>query len=449
MLSRLIGTGEFRRRAILLTLPILVQNLLTTSFSLIDTLMVSSLGTIELTAAGQALSWISLMNVVLFGTCSAAGVLVAQFWGGDNRKAAEKSYGLGLSLCLGFTGLYLLVTAGLPRWIMGLYTTDGEVIAAGASYLRIVAIGFPAVGLQQIANATLRSTGRVRVPMYGTVVCVLVNIMLNYTLIFGHFGAPAMGLRGAALASCIANWIGTSVTYVLAIVQRTVLFAGVRDIFSFNGSFVHRYITVAWPIMLNEVLWGCGTAVLNMIFGHMGTLEYAAMTMCTTLESVITMVFLSFAASSAVLVGQEIGSGHEERAYENALCLSFWAPVLAAVFGLGLFLLRAPIVGIFQQSADVSALAIGLVAIAAALQPFRIFQFIHICGILRSGADGKMAALYDFIGVWCISIPIALGGLLLGAPMLTVYLAVHLTDALAKDVLVLRRFLSKKWMIRI
>ncbi len=448
-ITRYFGTAAFRRRALLLTLPILVQNLLTTSFSLIDTLMVSSLGTVELTAAGLAASWVSLMNVVLFGTCSAAGVLVAQYWGGAAKQEATRSHGCGMCLCLGFTVLYLMLTAGCPTLVMRLYTTDEAVISAGCAYLRLVAMGFPAVGLQQIANASLRSTGSVRTPMYGTVVCVLTNILLNYILIFGNLGAPALGLPGAALASSIANWIGTGVTYCLAIHGRTIVRAHPLALLGFDRDFLHRYLTVAWPIMLNEVLWGCGTAVQNMIFGHMGTVEYAALTICTTLESVITMMFLSLAASSAVLVGQEIGSGNREQAYENALVLSCWAPVLAGVFGGILFLIRNPVIGLFQQSGEVVAVALGLVGVAAFLQPFRIFQYIHICGILRAGADGKRAALYDFIGIWCISVPLAFLGLMMGLPILPVYFCVHFCDAFVKDILVLRRFRSKKWMIEI
>ncbi len=435
--------------ALALTLPILLQNLLTTSFALVDTLMVSSLGASELTAVGLAASWIQLMNVTLFGICSAAGVLVAQFWGGGALDEVRRSYGGGLCLSLGVTVLFALFTFSCPRLVMTLYSSDPEVIAAGASYLRLVALGFPAAGLQQIANAVLRSTERVRTPMYGTVASVLLNVALNYTLIFGNFGAPRLGLDGAAIASCAANWGGVLVTFALAFAQRTVLRSGLWALFAFDRDFAVRYFTVAWPIMVNEMLWGSGTAVLNMIYGHMGTLEYAALTACTTLENVITMIFLSLANASAVLVGKEIGRGREEQAYENALVITTWTPIVAAVLGAALILLRQPIIALFQQPAEVASLAMQLLLIAGLLLPFRFFHYIHICGILRSGADGKRAALYDFIGVWCISVPTALVGLLAGAPILGVYLVVNLLDSGVKDVLVFRRFRSKKWMTRI
>ena len=448
-LSRYFGTRQFCLNAIAITLPIIAQNLLTTSFSLVDTLMISSLGTAELTAVGQCASWIQLLNVMLFGISSAAGVQVAQYWGAQDLKKVRQSYGIGISLCTIVTVLFAAFTILFPSLVMTFYTTDAAVAAAGVQYLRVVGFGFVALGLQNTANAVLRSTEQVRIPMYGTVISVLTNIILNYALIFGHFGAPAMGIAGAALASCCANWVGVLVTYSIGFAKKTILRTQLNALCPSNIDFVQRYFKVGLPIMINELLWGGGTAVQNMIYGHMGTREYAAMTICTTLEHLITTVFLSLGNATNVLVGGEIGRGNRERAYENALIITCWTPVIAAFFGAILIALRNPITGIFHQDADVTLLATRLILIIGLSLPLKFFQYIHITGILRSGADGVKAALYDFIGVWCISIPIALIGLLTGAPFLWVYLLATLLDSLVKDVLVFRRFRSKKWIVQI
>lgn len=181
----------------------------------------------------------------------------------------------------------------------------------------------------------------------------------------------------------------------------------------------------------------------------MGTLEYASLTMCNTLENIITTVFLSLANSANVLVGKEIGRGNRERAYQNALAITCWTPVIAAVFGAGLLALRGPIAGIFHQTPEVTALAMRLILVMSLTLPLRFLQYIHICGILRAGADGKKAAFYDFLGIWCISVPVAFLGLWFHLPLVWVYLTVVLLDSLVKDVLVLRRFFSRKWMIKI
>lgn len=448
-LTKYFGDRRFWKTAILLTLPILVQNLLTTSFALIDTLMISSLGRVELTAVGLAASWIELLNVSLFGITGAAGVMVAQFWGGRQMRELHRSYGGGFVIGLGAATLFALFTILNSETVMGFYSNDASVIAAGAGYLRLVALGFPAFALQHIANSTLRSTERVHTPMYGTLVGVFVNIGLNYALIFGHFGLPRMGMEGAAIASCAANWVGVFVTYGLAFGQKTVMRCSVREMFAFDLSFMRRYIVIAWPIMLNEVIWGGGTAVLNMIYGHMGTTEYAALTMCNTVERLTTVVIMSLANSANVLVGKEIGRGRQDVAYRNAMALSCWTPVLAVFFATMMVTLRYPVTAIFRQDADVTAIAVRILILMAITLPLRFFQYVHICGILRAGADGKRAAFYDFIGVWGVSVPTALIGMALHLDFLLVFLLVQLLDGLVKSTLVLRRFLSKKWMIQI
>ncbi len=448
-LTTYFGDRHFWKTAILLTLPILAQNLLTTSFALIDTLMISSLGTVELTSVGLAASWIELLNVTLFGITGAAGVMVAQFWGGRQLSELRRSYGGGFAIGLGVATLFALVTIFRSETVMGFYSNDAAVIREGAAYLRLVALGFPAFALQHIANSTLRSTEQVHTPMYGTLVGVFVNICLNYALIFGHFGAPRLGMQGAAIASCAANWVGVVVTYGLAFGRNTVMRCGLREMFAFDTNFLRRYFVIAWPIMLNEVIWGGGTAVLNMIYGHMGTTEYAALTMCNTVERLTTVVIMSLANSANVLVGKEIGRGRQDVAYRNATALSCWTPVLAVCFGGLMVLLRHPVTAMFHQDAEVTALAVRILILMAATLPLRFFQYVHICGILRAGADGKRAAFYDFIGVWGVSVPTALIGMLLRLDFLLVFLLVQLLDGLVKSALVLRRFLSKKWMIQI
>lgn len=445
-ISRYLGTRPFLKGAFLLTLPVLCQNLLTTSTSLVDTLMISSLGTAELTAVGLAGSWLQLLNVLLFGITSAAGVLVAQFWGGGQLSALRRSYGGGLSMSLAVTLIFMVVTLLCPEQVMTLFSSDPEVIEAGRVYLSIVALGFPAFGLQFTANAVLRSTEQVRIPLYGSMLSVASNIFLNWVLIFGNLGAPRLGLAGAAIASVAGNWLGVALTYALAFGRHTMLRSKPREMLAFDRSFLRQYFVIAWPIMANEILWGGGTAVLNMIYGHMGTTQYAALTMCNTVENLVTTTVLSLANVATVLVGMEIGRGRGDRAYENARVMSCWAPLLGAFFGVGILLFRPVIAGLFQQTEDVTALAMQVMLVLALTLPLRFFQFVQICGILRSGADGKMAAFYDFVGVWCISVPLAGLGLLLKVEFLCVYLAVSVLDCVVKCTLTLRRFRSRKWI---
>lgn len=446
---RYFGTKEFRRAAVAIAVPILLQNLLTTSFALVDTLMVSQLGENPLAAVGLAAAWNQLFNVFLFGLTGGAGVFLAQYWGARDEDGIHRAYGLGLLCTLAVTAVFTAITLAAPYGVLSMFTPDDAVRQAGAPYLRIVALSYPALAVNMMAGVLLRSTERVRIPLVSSVVSVAVNIVLNYLLIFGTFGFPRLELRGAAVASLIANWVGLLVTLTVGWTRKTLLRAGVGTLMNFDRDFVRQYIRICIPVFLNESIWGVGTAVLNMIYGHMGTTEYAALTIFRSVDNVITTAFVSLAAASGVLVGKEVGAGNREKAYQNGLAITCWTPVIALGFSVILFVFRSPIVGIFRQPQEVVHVALWLMVIAAFELPVRFLPFVHIVGIFRAGADAKTAALYDFIGVWCISIPLAAVGMWMGLPFLPVYAGVVFADGIVKMVLSLRHFRSRKWIIQV
>ena len=449
-LQKYFGTRQFRMAALAIAVPIALQNLLTTSFALVDTLMVSALGQeTALAAVGLAAAWNQLFNVFLFGLTGGAGVFLAQYWGARDRAGVHRSYGLGLLCTLAVTAVFTAVTLAAPYGIMSLFSPDHAVREAGAPYLRIVALSYPALAVNMMAGVVLRSTERVRIPLASSLVSVSVNIVLNYCLIFGNLGLPRLELRGAALASVAGNWAGLLVTLAVGISRNTMLRARLRELLGFNAAFVRQYISVCVPVFVNESIWGVGTAVLNMIYGHMGTTEYAALTIFRSVDNIITTVFVSISAATGVLVGKEVGAGNREAAYHNALVITCWTPVISVVFSVVLILFRGPIVSIFQQEPAVESLALTLRLIAAFELPIRFLPFVHIVGVFRAGADARTAALFDFIGVWCVSIPLAALGAWLGLPFLAVYAAVVFADGGIKLILSMRRFLSRKWIIQV
>ncbi len=447
--TKYFGTRDFRRTAVAIAVPILLQNLLTTSFALVDTLMVSQLGENALAAVGLAAAWNQLFNVFLFGLTGGAGVFLAQYWGAKDETGIHRAYGLGLICTLIVTAIFAVITLAAPYGVLCLFTPDEAVRQAGAPYLRIVALSYPALAVNMMAGVLLRSTERVRIPLASSVVSVAVNIVLNYLLIFGSFGFPRMELRGAAVASLIANWAGLLVTLAVGWGRNTLLRAKLGQLLDFDPNFVKQYIKICIPVFLNESIWGIGTTVLNMIYGHMGTTEYAALTIFRSVDNVITTAFVSLSAASGVLVGKEVGAGNRERAYQNALAITCWTPVISVVFSVILFVFRSPIVAIFGQPQEVVSVALWLMVIAAFELPIRFLPFVHIVGIFRAGADAKTAALYDFIGVWCISVPLAAIGMWAGLPFLPVYAGVVFADGIVKLILSLRHFVSKKWIIQV
>lgn len=447
--NRYFGDAAFRRMAVAIAVPIALQNLLTTSFALVDTLMVSALGETALAAVGQAAAWNQLFNVFLFGLTGGAGVFLAQYWGARDEKGIHRAYGLGLLCTLAVTVVFTLVTLIAPYGVMALFSDDGSVRTAGAAYLRIVALSYPALAVNMLAGVVLRSTERVKIPFYSSLASVGTNIVLNYLLIYGSFGFPRLELRGAAIASVAGNWVGLLVTFAFGVGQHTLLRVHPRALLDFDKGFAREYIRICVPVFLNESIWGIGTAVLSMIYGHMGTTEYAGLTIFRSVDNVLTTIFVALSAATGVLVGKEVGAGNREKAYQNALAITCWTPILSICLSVILVLLRQPIVAIFQQEAAVNQVALWLMIIAAFEMPIRFLPFVHIVGVFRAGADAKTAVLYDFIGVWCVSVPLALIGMLAGFPFLPVYAVVVFGDGVVKLLLSMRHFLSKKWIIQV
>ena len=270
MIQKYLGDRAFWRTTLVLALPIALQNLLISSFSLVDTIMVGQLGDVPLAAVGMAGQWSWLMELVLFGLCSGSAVFVAQYWGIDDRRSIQKILGISLCSVSVVSVAFLLCGLLMPEKIVGVFNSDAEVVATGASYLRIAVFSYPAIALNYILSTILRSTENVRIPMYASGIATALNCVINYALIFGAWGFPEMGVRGAAVATCISSWTAPLFIWIISYRQRNIIIGRLRDIFGFSRNMALNYFKKASPVMLNEGLWGLGTVVYNVNFGRLG-----------------------------------------------------------------------------------------------------------------------------------------------------------------------------------
>jgi putative MATE family efflux protein len=452
MISKYLGDREFWRVTLSLAVPIAFQNLLISSFSLVDTIMVGQLGDIPLAAVGMAGQWSWLMGLVLFGLCSGSAVFVAQYWGINDRRSIQKV--LGVSLCaVSFVALvFLLSGLFMPERIVGVFNSDKAVIAAGASYLRIAVFSYPAVALNYILSTILRSTENVRVPVYASGISTILNCVLNYVLIFGAFGVPEMGVRGAAVATCISSWTAPLFIWIISYRQRNIIIGRMRDIFGFDGKMVREYLSKAMPVMINEGLWGLGTVAYNVIFGRLGYEYYAAVTILKTFTDISFIFFIGLCSACCVIVGKSIGSGRIEKGYSDALRFSVVVPLLSLVVGSLIMIFRYPLVGLFNLSSNLTeitfATAAGIMLVVGAELVLRNFPYIQIVGIIRSGGDTVTGMKYDLVCQWVISLPLTyIAAFVLRLPFVAVYSVMLLAEDVLKVFLCLRRFVSRKWIM--
>lgn len=450
-LSKYLGDKPFWQVTLRLAVPIALQNLLTSSFALVDTLMVSRLGDIPLSAVGMAGQWSWLMNLLCFGLCSGMSVFVSQFWGIRDLKGIRRTLGMGLLSCLLLSSLFLAVAAIWPGFVLNLFNKDPAVVEAGCRYLRIACISYPAVALTLVMSNLLRSTERVMLPLAVSAVTTVVNAFVNYSLIFGKFGMPEMGVAGAAVGTCVSAWAGPVLIALFSIRSGNLLTGSVKELFAFTGRHLKEFLRKAAPVVLNEGMWALGIITLNMIFSNMGYEYYAGMTVFKTFGDLAFSFYAGLGSACVVMVGKSIGQGKIQRGLADALRFSVLVPLAGVIVGGLCILLRHPLISIFSAGDNLSATALetalAVTVFCSAEVALRNVSYVQVVGVFRSGGDTTVGMLLDLGSLWLISIPAALiAARVFHAPFLVVVMVAYLLEDIPKDILSLLHFKSLRWL---
>lgn len=442
----------FYRKLLRLALPVVLQNLITTSLGFMDTFMVGLLGSEEMSAVTVANTPVFIMQLVSFGLISGSGVLISQYWGKDDHTAISRVLGIALYAAGGVSTLFALVTFFAPVQVLGLVTDNARLVALASPYLRIVGVSCFFDALATAYVGMQRSTEN---PVFGMAVFMIstaVNTIGNYLLIFGKLGAPALGVTGAATATLFARALEFLIcaAYLLydrrlSLVTRCVLVPGCATLRSFT-----RY---ALPVLLNETLWGTGTSMYAVIMGHMRASAdvLAAYTVAGGVDHIIVAVEFGLAAAAGVVIGKEIGMGNRARAQEIgiALCVVSLGVGLciAALEQLLYWMVLSPfLLPLFRLPPLAARVCTILICCYSILSPVVSLANVLVVGILRAGGDVRMSMLIDIGPLWCVTIPLlALMALLLDAPLLLICLVMS-SEALLKVPFGLWRLCSGKWM---
>ena len=303
----------FYRQLLVLAAPIMLQNFIASSLNMFDTLMIGQLGENEVAAVGVANQVFFLFNLVANGAAAGCSIFLSQFWGGGDRRSVHKVVGLGLmmNLCIGllFTG----AVCAFPGPIIGLFSDDQAVISLGIEYLLLAALSYAFTSVSFLLAGAMRSVGKAWPPMIISAGAVLVNIALNQVFIFGELGAPAMGVRGAALATLIARVVEMALMLVFCFLPSSPLRGRLREYISFTPAFTGKVLLKTLPILLNESCWAVGTMLYVRAYGHIGTHAIAASQICNTVQNLFMVACFSLASSSLVMIGNQGPAGGSRR----------------------------------------------------------------------------------------------------------------------------------------
>ncbi len=439
----------FYRAALALALPIALQNLLTSSATLIDTAMVVGLGNAVTSAMGVATRFSFLLNVTCFGFASGCTALLSQFWGARDRENTSRTLGLALLLSLSFGLLYAAALLLFPAQLVGIFNSDPAVLPLAIAYLRMFALGVPFVVFSQIMCFALRAVECVHLPLLSAAVSVVVNTTLNYCLIFGHFGFPRMELRGAALASVIGCAVQSAVLLLGVLLTRNPFRGKPSALFRFDRPFVRKYWSISAPALFNEVMWAVGTNVYVMVFARQGIENHAGYTLYENVQQLFFVFFVGICGACSVMVGTRVGRGDEEGGYIAARRFAVMTPIVGLILGALLVAVRHPLLSLFpvetQGAYDVAAACLFFFGCWLAM---RMIPYTLICGIFRAGGDTRIGCIYELIGLYLCGIPLVLFVWLVLGPTDFVWLvvAMFLGEDLFKGILCIRHFRSRRWI---
>jgi putative MATE family efflux protein len=292
----------------------------------------------------------------------------------------------------------------------------------------------------------MRSTGNVITPTVVSVGALLISTFLSYSLIFGRFGFPELGIQGAAVAAVIARFIECVTLLTVTYITRSPVAASFRELTSFNRVFVGKVIRPMLPVILNELFWSMGITTYNIIYGRMGTPSYTAMNIVGTIEQVAFVVFIGISNATSVMVGNNIGAGREEEAYRHA-GRSLGIGIVGGLFlGVVLQLVKTPVLSLFNVSSEAIQNASHILNVVSFFLWIRVNNMTTVVGILRAGGDTRFSLFLDGIIIWIVGVPMAyLGAFVFDLPIYLVYLCAMSEEA-TKWILGIRRYLSRKWI---
>ena len=436
---------QFLKQIAVIAVPVALQNLLTTTGSMVDTMMIASLGQTEVGAVGLCAQFSSLMFSGYWGFVGGGMLFFAQYWGAKDDEGINRSYGLTLSCMMAVGLLFGFLAVCFPETVMRMYTDKTAIQEIGVEYLKIAGFSYPLTVFSMAIAALLRCTGRVRLPLYGSIAGVGSNIFLNWVLIFGNLGAPAMGVRGAALATVLAQGISITVVIVSARVCRHPYLLAVRHHFRWDRAFIRTYLRKCFPIICNEVLIGLGNMVINIVLGRQPEEAIAALAVFRTLEGLVIGFFAGFSNAASVLVGTEVGAGHPRIAYGRAWRLVYLCQGFIALLGTVLITLHTPILSVMGMRGESFRLAFGLLCIYVVAGFIRMGNWTHN-DTFRSAGDATYGTVLEIVFMWLLVLPcVCVSGLVLHWPTLAVF-ALCYVDEPIRYVLMQRHLFSGKWI---
>lgn len=441
-----IPNKEFFHKIAFIALPIALQSVIACSLSLVDNLMVGSLGEAELAAVGIATQIYFVHWMVVFGFTSGVSTYMAQFLGAKDEAGMKKTLGIAIAVCFSISLVFFLIAEFFSTYVMRIFTADPLLIGFGMQYIKIAAPCLLTISITVPFQTALRVTKQTHIPLCISIVVFSLNTTLNYCLIFGKFGFPKLGVSGAALATLMARSVEILTVLLVVFGLKNRIADKISVYFAWNKELVVRVIKNAVPTMLNETLWGLGNAMYVAAYARLGVTAYAAVQVGTVINSIFSMAGFSLGDAALILVGEKLGEGDTRYAYILGKKILKTSIVIGIIFGLGLVAISQELVPLFDLTPKGREYAIIIIAIDALFLALVLYNGICVVGLLRAGGDTVFAMAIETGSVWLYAVPMAfITALFFHFPVYWVMFCVK-TEEIVKCTILTKRIISKKWV---
>ena len=430
----------------MIAVPVALQGLISSSLTLLDNMMISSLSESALSAVNLGVQLFNIQWMMVFGFNTGCSTFLTQLWGAKDLKNIRKVMGFAMINAMGLSVIFFCLGMFFPRQVISLYTKDPVVAELGAQYLKTASVNFLLIAVIQPLSTALRSTQQTKTPMYISFAAFLTDVVFNYLLIFGKFGFPRLEVRGAAIATVMARVLEFLLMVFVVFGRKNILRGRLSEFLGFDKAFAKRIYKNSAFTTLNETLWSGANSAMNAAYGHLSTVSYAAYSASITIMNLFLMCMFSIGDASLIMVGANIGEGRKEEAFSTAKRLLRLAAIFGTIAGVFIAVLSRFIIRIFSLSPEGFAIAQNIFYVNGLFCPVFLVNGVLISGILRAGGDTRFAALTEIMIMWLTSVPLAfIGAMWLKLPIATVVLLTQ-TEQIIKFFVLIKRFHSGKWL---
>lgn len=437
---------EYMKEILQIGLPITFQSILQASYSMVDQIMVGTLGTLSIAGSGLVGKFASLVLFTLSAISSVTSILISQYHGSKDKEGISKSFFSCLYIALAVMAVFMAVCLILPEGILAMYTPDKEMVKIAVPYFIVIAFSFLPMTLTMEFSSLLRSIEKSKFPLYAGMASMFLNVIFNYIFIFGKLGMPRLGLLGAGIGTLLSRTVECLVLlfFIMRLCQKQELY--LHPVSILKPEQYKKISIIAIPILFNEFSWSLGENIYAAIYGRIGTEAVAAMTLVNPLMGMFIGMFSGVSTAATVMTGKRLGRDEKDEAYNIAKYLGKVGVVGSVIVSVILVAISNLYVGLFDVEPQVLEISKRIIYVLALYLIVKISNMIIAGGVLRSGGKTKYTLYIDLLGTWLFGVPLGLlGAFVFKWPIEAVY-ALLSFEEVVRLIITLIVFKKKIWM---